>query len=91
MKLISRWAIAVILFLFAAILFYKGLDLRSLGTNVDGDGIGVYFFAMEINDRVPEEEIPFYAKGFFISSFVVFIISVIFLWVNVKLGNKTGN
>ncbi|MCM3572340.1 hypothetical protein M3172_04005 [Mesobacillus subterraneus] len=90
MNTIIRWVIAVILFLFAVLLFSKGLDLRSFGTNVDGEGIGVYFFAMEINDRVPEEEIPSYANGFFISSFVVFIISVLFVWVNLKLKNKAS-
>jgi len=89
MNTISRWIIAVILFLFAVLLFNKGLDLRSLGTDVDGDGIGVYFFAMEINDRVPEESIPSYANGFLISSFVVFIISILFVWMNLKSRNKT--
>ncbi|UYZ23968.1 hypothetical protein [Mesobacillus jeotgali] len=89
MNTTSRWIIAVILFLFAVLLFNKGLDLRSLGTDVDGDGIGVYFFAMEINDRVPEESIPSYANGFLISSFVVFIISILFVWMNLKFRNKT--
>ncbi|MBT2663228.1 hypothetical protein [Bacillus sp. ISL-45] len=88
MNTVRRWIIAVILFLFAALLFNKGLDLRSLGTNVDGDGIGVYFFAIEINDRVPEERIPSYASGFFISSFLVFIISSLFVWMNLNSGNK---
>ncbi|MBT2641881.1 hypothetical protein J7I80_06570 [Bacillus sp. ISL-41] len=90
MNTISRWVIAVILFLFAVLLFNKGLDLRSLGTNVDGEGIGVYFYAMEINDRVPEEEIPSYANGFFISSFVVFIISILLVWLNLKFRNKAN-
>jgi hypothetical protein len=90
MNTISRWIIAVILFLFAVLLFNKGLDLRSLGTNVDGDGIGVYFFAIEINDRVPEERIPSYAKGFFTSSFVDLIISILFVRMNLKLRNKTS-
>jgi len=90
MNIIRRWIIAVILFLFAVLLFNKGLDLRSLGTNVDGDGVGVYFFAIEINDRVPEKRIPFYAKGFIITSFVVFIISILFVQLNLKLRNKTS-
>lgn len=90
MNTIKRWIVAVILILFAVLLFYKGLELSSLGTNVDGDGIGVYFFAIEINDRVPEERIPFYAQGFFITSFVVFIITILFVRLNIKLKNKTS-
>lgn len=86
----SRWIIAVILLSFAILLFNKGLELRSLGTNVDGDGIGVYFYAFEINDRVPEERIQSYASGFFTSCFVVFIISILFVRMNLKIRNKTA-
>jgi hypothetical protein len=88
MNSITRWVIAVVLILFAVLLFNKGLDLWSLGTNVDGDGIGVYFIAFEINDRVSEEKIPSYAIGFLISSFVAFIISILFVGMNLKHKNK---
>lgn len=84
MTSIIRSIIAVVLILFAVLLFNRGLELSSLGTDVDGAGIGVYFFAMEINDRVPEESIPSYAIGFFISSFIAFIISMFFIGMNLK-------
>ncbi|MFT9598304.1 hypothetical protein [Mesobacillus sp.] len=90
MNSISRWINAVVLFLFAVLLFDKGLELWSLGTNVDGDGIGVYFFALEINDRVPEERVPSYAIGFLIWSLIAFIIAMFFVWMNLKIRNKTS-
>ncbi|GAA0344355.1 hypothetical protein GCM10008967_38440 [Bacillus carboniphilus] len=84
MNINSRWVIAVVLILLAILFFNKGLELRALGANVDGDGIGVHFLAFEINDRVPEESIPSYAIGFFISSIVAIIISIILVGMNLK-------
>jgi len=52
------------------------MDLRSLGTNVDGDGIGVHFLFFEINDRVLEKSIPSYANGFFIASIVTALAAI---------------
>ncbi|MFD1738622.1 hypothetical protein ACFSCX_19040 [Bacillus salitolerans] len=88
MNKISRWMIVCVLILFGVLLLNKGLDLRSLGTSVDGDGIGVYFLGFEINERVPEESIPSYAVGFFISSFLVIIASLTFVGMNLKSGKK---
>jgi hypothetical protein len=90
MDRISRWGIAIILIIFAVLLFNKGLDLWSLGTNVDGDGIGVHFLAFEINDKVPEESIPSYAMGFFISSLVISVLSVVIIGMNLNLKLKTS-
>ncbi|WP_042148314.1 hypothetical protein [Paucisalibacillus sp. EB02] len=84
MNKIGRWFIVCVLILFGVLLLNKGLDLRSLGTNVDGDGIGVYFLGVEINDRVPEEGISSYAVGFFISSFLALIASLTFIGINLK-------
>jgi hypothetical protein len=33
--------------------------------NTDGEGIGVYFLGLEINDWVMLQEIPFYVAAFF--------------------------
>jgi hypothetical protein len=90
MNNISRWIIAGILFLFSLLLLNEGLELWSFGTNVDGDGIGVYFFALEINDRVPEERIPSYAIGFFIWSLLAFIIAMFFVGMNLRNRNTTN-
>ncbi|MEH7382627.1 hypothetical protein V7138_19340 [Bacillus sp. JJ1533] len=72
----SRWIVALILMVFTILLFKNGIDLWSLGTNVDGAGTGIYFLGLEINDRVREENIPLYSIGFFISSIVALIISI---------------
>ncbi|WP_226087736.1 hypothetical protein [Mesobacillus sp. S13] len=84
MNTTGRWVAAGILFLLGVLLFNKGLDLKALGTNVDGDGIGLYFLTLEINDRVQEASIPGYSKGFFMSSFVVFLISFLIIGRNLK-------
>lgn len=91
MNNISRWVIAGALILFAILLLNKGLHLWSLGTNADGDGIGVHFLGFEIHDRVPEESIPSYAIGFFISSLIALIISIAFAGMNLKSRNKDVN
>lgn len=85
---IGRWIAAGILFLIGVLLLNKGLDLRALGTNVDGDGIGVYFLTIEINDRVQEASIPAYANSFLTSSFAVFLISIFIVGMNMKIRRK---
>lgn len=88
MNKLIRWFIVCVLILFGILLLNKGLDLRSLGTNVDGDGIGVYFLGFEINDSVQEESIPSYAVGFFTSSFFALIASLAFISMNLKLRKR---
>ncbi|AST91112.1 hypothetical protein BC6307_07385 [Sutcliffiella cohnii] len=88
MKSISRWVIVAILILLAIALLIKGFNLLSVGKNVDGDGIGVYFLFMEINDRVPVESIPVYAIGFFISSIVAFLLSAVLVGLDLKSKEK---
>lgn len=88
MKSISRWVIVAILILLAIALLAKGFNLLSVGKNVDGDGIGVYFLFMEISDRVPVESIPAYAIGFFISSIVAFLLSAVLVGLDLKSREK---
>ena len=61
------------------LLYEKGLKLDAMGTNADGAGIGTSFLGFEINDRVPEESIPKYAKGFFVASGVVLVVGLAIL------------
>ncbi|KGP90532.1 hypothetical protein N780_03760 [Pontibacillus chungwhensis BH030062] len=83
MDFLRRWSGVAILVLLALLSFSKGLKLWSLGTNIDGDGIGVYFFLIEITDLLPEERIPTYAAGFFILSLVALIISIAMIRENI--------
>ncbi|OCA90373.1 hypothetical protein A8F94_00295 [Bacillus sp. FJAT-27225] len=76
MNTINSWIVFIFLAFITVLMVNKGVDLWSLGTNVDGDGIGVYFLGLEINDRVPEANIPSYAIGFFVASFITLFISL---------------
>lgn len=67
LKSMYRWSSFVFLSVVAGLMLSKGMDLRSIGTMVDGDGIGVSFLFFEINDRVPAHRIPVYAYGFLIA------------------------
>lgn len=53
----------------------KGINLWSIGTNVDGDGIGIYFLVFEINDRVLTADIRKYAICFFVTSVLAILVS----------------
>ncbi|MCM3666197.1 hypothetical protein M3204_17395 [Mesobacillus subterraneus] len=68
--------VSILLILLTALLAKEGVELWSLGTNVDGDGIGVHFLGFEINDRVPEASIPSYAIGFFVTSAITLLMTI---------------
>jgi hypothetical protein len=70
-------------------LFNKGLDLWTLGPNVDGDGIGIYFLGFEINDQVPEKSIPSYAIGFFATSLTTMTIAIALTLKALKINGTT--
>jgi len=76
MNSIKVWIVSVLLILLTALLAKEGVELWSLGTNVDGDGIGVHFLGLEINDRVPEASIPSYAIGFFVTSVITLLLTI---------------
>ncbi|KKI88457.1 hypothetical protein WQ54_31545 [Bacillus sp. SA1-12] len=75
MNTIYRWIVFTFLALISFLMVNKGLELWSLGTNVDGDGVGIYFLGQEINDKVPKASIPTYAIGFFIASLITLLIA----------------
>lgn len=68
MSLTGRWILCVFLAFISILMVVKGIDLWSLGTKVDGDGVGIHLLGLEINDNVPEASIQNYATGFFITS-----------------------
>jgi hypothetical protein len=76
MNAINSWIVFIFLAFISVLMVNKGLDLWSLGTNVDGDGIGIHFLGLEINDRVPEAKIPSYAIGFFVTSLITLLIAI---------------
>ena len=87
MNAIIRWIVFIFLIFIAFQLVNKGLELRSFGTNIDGDGIGIHFLGLEINDRVSEGNISTYAVGFFVSSMITLLVAFVFLG---KTSNNNG-
>ncbi|MGM0878076.1 MAG: hypothetical protein ACQEWV_26005 [Bacillota bacterium] len=75
MNAIIRWIVFIFFAFITFLMVNKGFELWSLGTNVDGDGIGIHFLGLEINDRVPEASIPTYAIGFFVASLLTLFIA----------------
>ncbi|OXS77798.1 hypothetical protein [Domibacillus enclensis] len=89
MNSFGRWIFLVAFVLITILLVNKGIELWSIGTNVDGAGIGINFLGIEINDRVSEENIPSYACGFFITSAFTLLASIIAL--KVKRNRAAGS
>jgi hypothetical protein len=76
MNSIKGWIVSILLISLTALLAKEGVELWALGTNVDGEGIGVHFLGFEINDRVPEASIPSYAIGFFVTSAMTLLMTI---------------
>ncbi|WP_198530521.1 hypothetical protein [Bacillus sp. LL01] len=77
MKSMIRLFIFIFLAVLTVLLITEGFQLWTLGTAVDGKGIGVYFLGMEINDRVPVAKIPSYAFGFFFAGLCTLLLAII--------------
>lgn len=43
----------------------------------DGDGIGLYFSGIEINDKLPYGQIPFYLWSFLVIGILLIMFSII--------------
>jgi hypothetical protein len=92
MNLIGRWVLSIFFVFISILMIIKGIDLWSLGTNVDGNGIGIHFLGLELNDRVPEISIPKYAIGFFITSILPILIAFVLVGETfIKSNNATSN
>ncbi|MGM0804119.1 MAG: hypothetical protein ACQET8_05220 [Bacillota bacterium] len=76
-----RWVIGILFSIIGILLLTQGLNLREIAKHsVDGDGIGVYFLGIEINESVPTEDILSYANGF-MGSGVIFLILAVCLFI----------
>ncbi|MGP4062943.1 hypothetical protein [Halobacillus sp. H74] len=61
--------------------YKKGIELRGIGTNADGDGIGISFLGIQTAERVPEANIPQHAQGFFVFSVILGISGLLLLFL----------
>ncbi|MGP4071192.1 hypothetical protein ACTWQB_01400 [Piscibacillus sp. B03] len=85
MKLL-KWLLTIVVLGLSVSLYIKGQELR--GTQVDGDGIGVQLLGIELVDRLPESKIPLYANGLWVVAFILFLVSIGFIYFNVKKSNS---
>lgn len=64
-------SISILLLVIGLVLFNKYIELKNVV--FDGDGIGIYLLDfIEINDKVPNEQVATYANGFLIASVLFF-------------------
>lgn len=77
--------IAMIIFVISIPFILKALDLYNRFYNEvrDGDGIGLYFLGIEINDKLPYGQIPIYLWSFFIIGILLMVFAVI-LFIRAK-------
>lgn len=67
-------AISILLIILSMIFIFKSISLLNIVK--DGDGIGLYFLGLEINDKLPFEQIPNYSMGFLVIGFALIFISM---------------
>jgi hypothetical protein len=70
---------SVIFFIVSIPFILKAISLFS-NAAVDGDGIGLYFLGIEINDKLLYEQIPVYAWSFLAIGVLLIFVSVILLF-----------
>jgi len=71
--------IAMIICVISIPFILKALDLYNRFYNEvrDGDGIGLYFFGIEIIDKLPYGQIPIYLWSFFTIGILLMVFAVI--------------
>jgi hypothetical protein len=72
--------ITILFFMLSAALFNKHNELKNIV--FDGDGIGLYFLGVEINDTVPNEQVATYALRFLIATIISFIVALFSLYIS---------
>lgn len=73
MNIFYRLLVFSILAVIAILLISKATELWLVATNGNGNGIGIEFFGLKINDSVNAKGIPKYVTGFFIASFLAIV------------------
>ena len=66
---------SIIIFSISVYLLFKAVSLFNFQR--DGDGIGIYIFGLELNDRVLNEQVPKYSFSFLVIGLILVIISAI--------------
>ncbi|WP_043932080.1 hypothetical protein [Bacillus sp. EB01] len=66
----------ILLLIFGALFFVKGIQLWKSIATVDGNGIGLTFLGFEVSDSVKLDEIRYYAGIFISGGIASFILAV---------------
>jgi hypothetical protein len=90
MNLVARWVLSICFVLISILMILKGIDLWSLRTQVDGEGIGIHFLGLELNDRVMEASISKYAIGFFLASVLPILAAFVLIKDSLLKPNNQG-
>jgi hypothetical protein len=72
-----KTVLLILLTILGIALFYKGIELLHLGTDVDGDGIGIQFLGFEMADSLSEQNIPKAATAFLAAGVLLVLYSII--------------
>ncbi|MED1863097.1 hypothetical protein P4V41_06485 [Fictibacillus nanhaiensis] len=77
-----KWIIGILFSIVGILLLAYGLNLKAVAeTDVDGDGIGVYFLGIVINENVSSVDIPSYANGFLGTGIIFLILAVCMFFI----------
>lgn len=90
MNTTNRWLGFFVLMFLTVFMFTTGLDVWTLGSAVDGDGVGLYFLGLEINDSLPKENINLYAGGFFLASVVLALAAFAIVRKPIRVRSKAS-
>jgi hypothetical protein len=79
-------AVRFIFIFITALLIGSGVRILKDANNIDGDGIGISFLGIEINDNVAISQVPYYAWSMIGLGILLFIIIT---YLNFKLMKKS--
>lgn len=71
-----RWLLVLLLSIVGVLFLEKGIELWSVIGKVDGDGIGISFLGLSIDEKVLNDSISGYALGFTISSIIPILVAI---------------
>ncbi|WP_316568938.1 hypothetical protein [Neobacillus sp. YIM B06451] len=81
----GRKIIWVMIFSILGVLFFeKGMSLLGAIHLVDGEGIGLSFLGIEVNDRIPAGHIIYYSIGFILFGVTLFCTAFVMVFKYIR-------
>jgi len=72
----TKWFLVGLFAIMTCLFFIKSYELFTIQEHVDGDGIGLTFLGVEMNEKVSISSIASYSIGFLLMGIVSLIISI---------------